>query len=82
MPGQILHCRVFVDDKPAALLTVTNAHTGTPDAADYRVELDLFSERAVIRTELKALPIPHTRLDLIAAAFRTIAQQEVAHATA
>ena len=77
MTAFTLQARLFVDDRATGLLTVTNALTGTDSHPTYRVEMDFFKERRVVVTEIKNYEREgKTRLDLLAAAFKVVAELE------
>jgi hypothetical protein len=69
-----LQAEIRVDGRPAALLTIENAHTGSSDLfVDYRVTLDVYREARTLSAEIKRFPIAvKQRLDLLAEAFRVV----------
>jgi hypothetical protein len=63
--AHVIHARISVDDKPAALLTIENALTGTEERPTYRLALDSYAERRTIVAEIKDYErAGKTRLDL------------------
>ncbi len=80
--AQTIQARLFIDDRPVAMLSIENALTGTDAAPTYRVTLDRYREGDTIVAEIKNYErAGKTRLDLVAEAFRVICQQEATGAT-
>ena len=81
----VIQCAISVDGRPCALLTITNARTGTEAAPDYRVTLDAFRERRTVHARIEHFDITDCRrLELIAEAFRilgVVERMEAAHVT-